>query len=81
MHNIRMYESGVDHTLDLTLLLLCCSHEHRVGPLDSELQYSVTAAKDGFVFTPTSDGVVGHFRSFKLGKIEVQVSARFELSL
>jgi len=27
MHNIRMYESGVDHTLDLTLLLLCCSHD------------------------------------------------------
>ena len=46
----------------------------RVGPLDSQLQYSVTAAKEGFVFTPTSDGVLGHFRSFKLGKIQVQVN-------
>jgi len=46
----------------------------RVGPLDSQLQYSVTPAKEGFVFSPTDDGVIGHFRSFKLGKIQVQVS-------
>jgi len=45
-----------------------------VGPLDSQLQYSVTADKEGFVFTPTDDGVIGHFRSFKLGKIQVQVN-------
>jgi len=56
-------------------VVLYCAH-HRVGPLDSELQYSVTASKEGFVFTPTDDGVIGHFRSFKLGKIQVQVSTR-----
>jgi len=55
--------------------LLCYVHD-RVGPLDSQLQYSVTAAKEGFVFTPTDDGVIGHFRSFKLGKIQVQVSTK-----
>jgi len=46
----------------------------RVGPLDSQLQYSVTAAKEGFTFSPTDDGIIGHFRSFKLGSIQVHVS-------
>jgi len=55
-------------------LLLLCIYDNRVGPLDSQLQYSVLAAKEGFVFTPTDDGIIGHFRSFKLGKIQVQVT-------
>jgi len=58
----------------------CCAVScDRVGPLDGQLQYSVTAAKEGFVFTPTDDGIVGHFRSFKLGKIQVQVSTKISL--
>jgi len=58
-------------------LLLYCVYGNRVGPLDSQLQYSVTASKEGFVFTPTADGILGHFRSFKLGKILVQVCTRY----
>ena len=58
------------------IVVLYCVDDNRVGPLDSQLQYSVTAAKEGFVFTPTDNGIVGHFRSFKLGKIQVQVSVK-----
>jgi len=60
--------------LTVTCVGRCVVLTTRVGPLDSQLQYSVTAAKEGFVFSPTEDGIVGHFRSFKLGKIQVQVS-------
>ena len=58
------------------IVVLYCVDDNRVGPLDSQLQYSVTAAKEGFVFTPTDNGIVGHFRSFKLGKIQVHVSVK-----
>jgi hypothetical protein len=52
---------------------------YRVGPLDSLRQYSVSAVKEGFVFTVMDDKPFGYFQSFKLGKIHVKVTDRSSL--
>ena len=77
---VHTVQSALDYVCDdwnLSVVVLCCD---RVGPLDSQVQYTVTAAKDGFIFSSTDDGIIGHFRSFKLGKIQVQVSYRAIIS-
>jgi hypothetical protein len=48
--------------------------KYRLGPLDSSIEYTATAEKEGFVFSRVDDQPVGHFKSFKLGKIHVQVT-------
>ena len=50
-----------------------CVFLNSVGPLDGESEYSVTAEKEGFTFSTMESEPLGHFKSFKLGRIHVQV--------
>lgn len=45
----------------------------RVGPLDADVKYEVGAVREGYVFTEMTDKF-GHFQSFKLAEIAVEVS-------
>ena len=45
---------------------------YKVGPLPPEQEYTVTAAKEGYVLTAVS-GKLGHFTALKLGEISVVV--------
>ncbi len=71
-HQREQYSSG-SAALDLWFpthgeqYSLCC----RVGPLDSEKQYSVTAEKEGYILTESKSG---SFKAFKLGEVVVKVS-------
>lgn len=45
----------------------------RVGPLDGDVKYEVSAVREGYIFTEMADKF-GHFQSFKLAEIAVEVS-------
>ena len=45
------------------------SGEFIVGPLPPEIKYSISAAKQGYIFT--SEGGLGHFSAFKLAEVIV----------
>lgn len=53
------------------LCVRCCL---RVGPLDGDIKYEVNAVREGYVFTKLTDRF-GHFQSFKLAEILVEVSS------
>ncbi|XP_041372550.1 nodal modulator 1-like [Gigantopelta aegis] len=48
------------------------SGKFRIGPLHRDVQYEVTATKDGYQLT-REDGPLYNFRAFKLGQVSVQV--------
>lgn len=45
----------------------------RVGPLDGDVKYEVSAVREGYIFTEMAEKF-GHFQSFKLAEIAVEVS-------
>lgn len=56
------------------LMFLCVHWCRRVGPLDGDIKYEVSAVREGYVFTKLTDRF-GHFQSFKLAEILVEVSS------
>lgn len=53
-------------------ILTDANGKYRVGPLDGDIKYEVSAVREGYVFTKLTDRF-GHFQSFKLAEILVEV--------
>lgn len=54
------------------LLFQSSSFLFSVGPLHSDLEYTVTAQKEGFVLTAV-EGTVGDFKAFALAGVTFEV--------
>ena len=56
----------------IAVSVACVMIIDRVGPLDGDSKYRVSAEKDGYMFTAV-DGKLGNFKAFKLAEIAVEV--------
>ncbi|KAI4889980.1 hypothetical protein NFI96_024366, partial [Prochilodus magdalenae] len=75
---ISIKESGA--TEALITVLTDETGTYSVGPLHSDLQYDISASKEGFVLTPV-EGKTGDFKAFALAGVTFEIKAEDGLPL
>ncbi|KAL7891014.1 hypothetical protein AOLI_G00004900 [Acnodon oligacanthus] len=75
---ISIKESGA--TESLITVLTDETGTYSVGPLHSDLQYEISASKEGFVLTPV-EGKIGDFKAFALAGVTFEIKAEDGLPL
>nr|KAG5688657.1 hypothetical protein BaRGS_017511 [Batillaria attramentaria] len=72
LEGVQITVTAEDGSMEPVVLTTEASGKYRVGPLHSDVKYSVAAEKPGYVITKDKDAS-DVFRAFKLGEISVKV--------
>lgn len=72
LQSVEITVKALDEIGNEIKILTDANGQYKVGPLDGDVKYEVNAVREGYVFTEMAEKF-GHFQSFKLAEIAVEV--------